>query len=149
MADTGGDKIVFNYDTLNLAVEMSNVEKIVETERIFLLPLGSVQKGFLKGTISHKGGAVAVIDLPLVFGLEGTSQKGPSKVVVVRDSDIVLGLKIGNIEPTFIWKDKLDEAIYTEVDDRYTSAIIELEGRTIKMVDWKALYEEAAQTMAS
>ena len=149
MADTGGDKIVFNYDTLSIAVEMSNVEKIVETDRIFLLPLGTAQKGFLKGTISHKGGAVAVIDLPSVFGLEGSAHKGPSKVVVVRDSDIVMGLNIGNIEPTFVWKDKLDEAIYTEVKDRYTSAIIELEGRTIKMVDWKALYEEAAQAMAS
>jgi purine-binding chemotaxis protein CheW len=145
------DKLVFDLDGRQIALDLASVDSVVEVQRVFFMP---GQRGPVKGMISKRGEAVTVVDLRRVFGLVET-RKDKNKIVIVRDGGRVLGLSIGGGNCTFLWKEDLKgpepshdlSPELSEQVSRFTSRLIEKDGKPIELLNWVGLYDEATSVL--
>lgn len=129
-----GDKIIIDFDGSKFALDTSVIAGIIEVEKIPFLP---GQKGFVNGIISLRGEPVTVIDLKKAFKA-GLSEKGPSKIIVVRDKGRLIGFDIGLSEVSFIWDEELKEKELSKGSGDYIAASFNAED-PIQLIDWTAL----------
>lgn len=143
------DLLVTNLGGEWFAIETSAVAGIVEAERIPFLP-GA--KKFIEGIISLRNEPVTVIDLKKAFW-EGPSQDGdgPKKIIIAKDKTRVIGLDIGGAEVTFIWNEGAGKPAEAgqEQGARFTKGIAVSEGRSIRLVDWAAIYDETSRILST
>lgn len=144
----GTDRLVFEVKDRRFCVDTSDVASIVEAANLSFIP---GQAGFIRGVISLRGEPVAVIDAHRLFG--GTAPEArpgvPARVVVVGDGRRTLGLYIGTTKPYFLWAEELAGSDVTSSDERYVDGRIEAGEAPLDIIDWTALFEEAAMALAT
>ena len=124
------------------ALDTTQVDGVMETEKVFFLP---GRTGLVKGIISLRGEPVTVVDLLRVLNREfSLREKGPRKIIVVRENDKTLGLDIGPSDVSFLWEKKETGEAQSEVE--YIPAMSE---DTVEALDWTALWAEASRVLSS
>jgi hypothetical protein len=126
--ENGGGKLVFDLDGRRLAVDMGAVDSVVEVPRVFFIP---GQSDPVKGIISRRGDAVAVVDMRKVLGLPPSPQQR-NKIIILREGFRALGLYIGGGGVSFMWREGEGE---TEAPEG------------VETLDWLGLYDEAASKL--
>ena len=161
--NAGGDTLVFEVNGVRFGLDTAMVASIVESEKISFIP---GQSAFVKGVISLRGEPVAVIDSARLFpgkgegeaggergdGADGGGENGPAgcgKVIVASDGARALGFFIGSSKPSFFWEEETSEFPVSECPDRYIKTRIEAGRYPIHIVDWPALFDEAARVLAT
>jgi hypothetical protein len=161
-----GDKLIFELARRRFALHTDEVDKVVEVERLSYLP---GQNGIVSGVISLVGEPVTVVDVSKVFSLAPPATGGLKKVVVVRRGNMTLGLDIGPAPVTFAWEEDLEKGGEEsggqggkggnggEVSDAaqktwsgpYVSGTVPGGEETVEIIDWPALFKEAARILSS
>lgn len=140
-----GDKLVIELGGTNLGLDTKAVAGIVELEKVPVVP---GQSGFIAGIISFRNEPVTVIDVRKAFGAPAEAG-GQHKVVVVKDKNRLLGLDAGPSVISFLWEEEIKALSPRENGGKYTKETIELEGRSVGMIDCAALFEEASRILST
>ncbi|GMR04158.1 MAG: hypothetical protein BMS9Abin23_0047 [Thermodesulfobacteriota bacterium] len=133
------DKLVFKLGGKSFGIETAAVAGIVEVNKVFFLPGGS---GIVKGIISLRGNPVTVIDCG-VLGAEADKTEGaetPRKIIVVRESERILGIDIGSAEVSFLWRARPGE--------KNASSTGEVDEKNIKDVNCAELFNRAEKVLS-
>ncbi len=126
------DRLVFNFEGKLFGFKTEYVYKVVEVEQIFFMPGSS---DILSGIISLSGEPVAVVDARKAVGakpLDPAAEPGTHRIVVVRDSEQMLGYDLGHTEVSFIWEDDLDT---------------ELGSEGMEIIDWTVDYDKTVDIL--
>jgi len=137
------DKLVLGIAGLKLAIDTTEVAGIVSVEHQTYLPH---QSGFVSGVISLRGEPVTVIDVRKAFKLQDGGGHG-HMIVVVRDSKRTLGLDAGGAETTFLWAEELKKSVVVSEGAAFTKGTITLDRDSYVIIDWRALFDEAARLL--
>lgn len=144
----GGDRLLFEVQDRRFCLDTADVASIVEASNISFIP---GQAGFVRGVISLRGEPVAVIDAHRLFG--GTAPEArpgvPARVIVVGDGRRALGLYIGTTKPYFLWAEEISGYDVSGTEERYVNGRIEAGDDPIEIIDWPALFEDAARALAT
>ncbi|MDO8426320.1 MAG: chemotaxis protein CheW [Deltaproteobacteria bacterium] len=141
-----GDRLVIELKGLNLGLGTKAVAGIVETEKIPFMP---GQSGFIAGIISFRNEPVTVIDIPKAFGAAAGAEGGPHKVVVVKEKNRHLGLDAGSSAVSFLWEEEIKGLSPAQGGGKYIKEFIDVNGRSIGMIDSAALFEEAVRILST
>lgn len=147
-----GDKIVIELDGVKLALDTAVIDGIVEVERIPFLP---GQSGIVNGIISLRNEPVTVIDIRRVFSgppaPEKTVEGGPHKIIVVRGKNRLIGFDIGGAPVSFLWEEELKGRVALRHGEYpgYVSGKIDEGENPIRIIDWAALFNEAARLLSA
>ena len=121
------DRLVFNLEDRTFGFHTECVDKVVEMDQVFFMPGSS---GILSGIISLSGEPVAVVDARKAVGvkpLEPAAGPDTHRIVVVRDSERMLGYDLGPTEVSFLLED--------DTADETSSGGIEI-------IDWTVDYDK-------
>lgn len=140
-----GDKLIFELGSGRFAVPTKGVAGIVELERLPFLP---GRGGFVTGVISFRNEPVAVVDVRSAMGDFTGSPPLTHKVVVAFDKGRYLGLDIGDSPVSFVWNDEIAGKTAPE-RGLYTEGRIRAEGGDIDIIDFNALFNEAARMLST
>ncbi len=140
-----GDRLIIELGVTNLGLDTKAVAGIVELEKVPLMP---GQSGFIAGIISFRNEPVTVIDVRKAFGAP-VQAGGQHKVVVVREKNRLLGLDAGPSVISFLWEEEIKALSPARGDGGYTKETIELEGRSVGMIDCAALFEDASRILST
>lgn len=140
------DRLVFNLDDRLFGFDTKSVDKVVEMERVFFLPGSS---GILSGIISLSGEPVTVVDARRAVGVKPLAPTPPEaaeavahRIIVLRDSERLLGYDVGPTEVSFLWE--LDPAEKARPDGDEEEASCEPpEARNVELIDWTVDYDKA------
>lgn len=139
--DSAGDIIIFELNKNKLALELSDVDKIIEVDKVFLMPGAKKANDNIRGVISNKGEVVVIINLATIFNPEAVNTY-PEKIIILKERvkgvTKVLGLSIGAAVISFFWKNEI-----TGDHDATNS------DASFKMLNWKSLYDRTVQALAS
>ncbi len=142
-----GDKLVIELGAARYALDTALVAGIVAAESVPFLP---GQSGLVRGIISLRNEPVTVIDLRKVFAPDDPSaETAPGKVIVVRDKNRLIGLAIGSASVSFMWDDELKKQASRGEAGRFTTAVIGPENDPVWIIDWHALFTEAARILST
>jgi hypothetical protein len=139
------DRLIFNLDDRLFGFDTKSVDKVVEMERVFFLPGSS---GILSGIISLSGEPVTVVDARRAVGVKPLDPAPPEaagavahRIIVLRDSDRLLGYDVGPTEVSFLWE--LDPAGKARPDGGEEEASPETpEARDVELIDWTVDYDK-------
>lgn len=134
-----GDKFVFELNGKRLALDLTEVDGVVDADRVFIVP---GQKDPVKGIITRRGEEVAVVDMRKVLGLAGSKEE-TKRVVILRGGKRTLGLYIGGGKVSLRWKEK---PASTEPND--DGPVTEKEIEHIEPFDWTALFDEVTSILS-
>lgn len=120
----------------DFALPLKDVSHILEVDKINILPKA---KSPAIGIISTRGEAVVVVDVETITQTKDANQantyhhrdKCSGKIIILKDNKLRLGLYIGSIAPSFLYKD----------DDGTTSSVEEPRKESLE-IDWKKLYRD-------
>lgn len=142
------DKLIIALDGLELALHTTDIAGIVEPQAVACLPYGS---GFATGVISMRGEPIVVVDLRRAFNLAplGRGEAAGRRVVVVKTRGLSLGLDVGTASLGFIWAQETLSCNTAQEKLGFTSAILELSGRRVRVIDCAALFDETAKILAT
>jgi chemotaxis signal transduction protein len=133
------DRLVFDIDDKLFGFNTNEVDKVVEVEKVFFLPGRS---GIISGIISLSGEPVTVVDARRAVGAKPAprdrTEGDTHRVIVVRDSERLLGYDIGPTEVTFLW----DEATGIETPVKTDTA-----EKAVELINWFAHYDEAVDIL--
>lgn len=141
-----GDKLVIELDGARFALDTAIIAGIVEVRSIPFLP---GQTGFVNGIISLRNEPVTVVDIRRVFGVEKKAGGSPHKVVVVREKNRLLGFDIGSADISFLWEEELKDRAAGKGSSNFTSAKLDPESNPVELIDWSALFTEAARILST
>lgn len=118
---TSEDIVIFKAGNENFSISMKDVSHILEAVAINIIPRA---KSPVMGIISTRGKAVVVVDMtPLTVSQNKLGkERYTGKIIVLRDNKVRLGLYIGDIAPSFLYKDN-------EITEE------------VSKIDWKKLYK--------
>ncbi|OGQ59625.1 MAG: hypothetical protein A3J24_05715 [Deltaproteobacteria bacterium RIFCSPLOWO2_02_FULL_53_8] len=137
------DKLVIGLNGLKLAINTAEVAGIVSVTHPTYLPH---QSGFVSGVISLRGEPVTVVDVRKAFNLQ-TVSGARHIVVVVTDSKRTLGLDTGEAETSFLWTEELKQCVIKNDGGRFTNGTITLDAADYIIVNWHAMFDEAARLL--
>ncbi|MBI5562154.1 MAG: chemotaxis protein CheW [Deltaproteobacteria bacterium] len=143
------DKLAIGLCGLKLALDTAEVAGIVSVRHAAYMPH---QSGFVSGVISLRGEPVAVVDVSRAFDCpqEDAPDKAPSrKVIVVKDASRTLGLDVGAADVYFLWTEELKKSVPGESRAGFAKGTIELDRDRYIIIDWRALFDEAARVLAT
>lgn len=120
------DVLAFEVDGRLMGFDTAFIECVVEAARVFFMP-GS--RGLVKGVISLRNEPVAVVDAFRTSPEE--AGKGPSRIVIVRDRERVLGFDIGSTK------------VYC------LPGGVDPTGRKAEIFDWTGFFDEARKVLAA
>jgi hypothetical protein len=124
---------------------------------VFFMP---GQTGPVKGIISRRGEEVMVVDMRKVFGLAELREE-KNKIIIVKDRKRILGLYIGGGNCSFLWKEDLKgpekgpeisndpSRELPKQGSKFSSRLIEKDGKPIELLDWIGLYDEATSILST
>ncbi|MCK4738809.1 MAG: chemotaxis protein CheW [Deltaproteobacteria bacterium] len=139
--DSAGDIVIFELNKNKLALELSDVDKIIEVDKIFLMPGAAKASDKIRGVISNKGEAVVIVNLATIFNPEAVNVS-PEKIIILKERvkgvTKVLGLSIGEAVISFFWKNEITGGHNGTAQDA-----------SFKMLNWKSLYDRTVQALAS
>ncbi len=146
------DRLVFNLDDRLFGFDTESVDKVVEMDRIFFLPGSS---GILSGIISLSGEPVTVVDArkavgvePLDPGRRDPGEPNVHRVVVVRDSERLLGYDLGPTEVRFLWEDDpVKEARPEGSEEEPPETPEETEVQYVELIDWTVDYDKTVDIL--
>lgn len=142
-----GDKLVIELGSARYALETAEVAGIVAAESVPFLP---GQGGLVRGIISLRNEPVTVIDLFKVFAPEDPgSIGGTGKVIVVKDRNRLIGLAIGSSPISFLWDEGLEKTAPRGQGGRFTAGVVGPENDPVWLIDWHALFSEAARILST
>ena len=139
------DKLVLGLAGLKLAIETTEVAGIVSVEHPTYLPH---QSGFVGGLISLRGEPVTVVDLRKAFSLQDDAGAG-HMIIVVRDSKRTLGLDARGAETSFLWAEEVKKSVFASDGGAFTKGTLTLDNDNYIIVDWRALFDEAARLLVT
>ncbi len=148
-----GDKLVFNLDDRLFGFDTESVDKVVEMDRVFFLPGSS---GILSGIISLSGEPITVVDArkavgvkPLDPGRQAATGSGVHRIVVVKDSERLLGYDLGPTEVSFLWELDPTKEPRTEGggEEGSREAPEETEARDVELIDWTVDYDKTVDIL--
>ncbi len=124
------DALAFEVNGRLVGFDTASIECVVEAARVFFMP-GS--GGLVKGVISLRNEPVAVVDAfrALARGAVPGRGPGPSRVVIVRDRERILGFDIGSTKA------------------RCLPGGVDPSGRKAEMIDWAVFFDEASRVLAA
>lgn len=138
------DKLLINIEGRFFALELSEIARIVTTERVFLMPQAAPP---VEGVIADRGEPLVVLNLKTLFGNSGKAA-GPYAIIITRDGKRVLGLYGGAERLNFLWKKDQENGVFKPAKERFTKGVIELSGSEVSIVDCGALYNEASNILS-
>ncbi|MBI5235913.1 MAG: chemotaxis protein CheW [Deltaproteobacteria bacterium] len=142
------DKLTIALGGLELALYTTDIAGILEPRRIPRLPYGS---GLATGVIGMRGAPIVVIDLRRAFNLPplGRDLAAYRRVVVVKTRGQQIGLDIGTAGLGFIWAEEALNGNTAEDKSAFTSSILEMNGRRVRVIDCAALFDETARILST
>ncbi len=141
-----GDKLIFEVRGRRFGIDTSEVAGILEADKATQIP---GQSGFVRGALSLRGEPVTIIDASMVFAGERVERTPRDKVIVVTDSERMLGIDIGPSKPNFMWAEELSGYAVSDSGDPRIKNVIEAGERPISILDCTALFEEATTLLAT
>ncbi len=134
------DRLVFNLDGKLFGFNTPEVDKVVEVDHVFFLPGRS---GIISGIISLSGEPVTVVDARRAVGAKPVpppdrTESVTHRVIIVRDSDRLLGYDIGTTEVTFLWDEGSGMATPVKTDTAE---------KAVLLINWGAHFDEAANIL--
>ena len=146
------DRLVFNLDDRLFGFDTESVDKIVEMDRVFFLPGSS---GILSGIISLSGEPVTVVDARKAVGIEpldpdrlGPAESNVHRIIVVRDSERLLGYDLGPTEVRFLWEDDPAKKARTEGgEEEPPETPEETEAQYVELIDWTVDYDKTVDIL--
>lgn len=150
---TDSDKLLMHMDGETFAVDADAVAAVIETERVFMLPVfqtGSSypMRGFIKGVITRFGEAIVVIDMERLFGTPPERNYGPYKVIILKKDALSLGMMVSQ-KLSFLWKEDLAGLEFKPLSENYIQGMLDPSGKKIRLVDWQKILEETQKTISS
>lgn len=127
--------VVFKIESEEYATAISQVERILEFEKITRIP---DSPDFLKGVINYQGRIIPVIDLKRKFNLPGTNIKDNSKIIIAKHRDGDIGLIIDDVSQVMDISDGMlspPPDIISGILGEYIIGIIKLEKRIVIYLD--------------
>ena len=124
------DVLAFEVNGRLMGFDTAAIECVVEAARVFFMP-GS--GGLVKGVISLRNEPVTVVDAFRTSPREAGSgrEKGPSRIVIVRDRERILGFDIGSTK------------VYCLLGG------VDPMGRKAELFNWAAFFDEARKVLAA
>ena len=121
------DIVIFKAGNENFSIAMKDVSHILEAVAINIIPRAISP---IMGIISTRGKAVVVVDMtPLTVSQNKLGKaRATGKIIILRDGKVRLGLYIGDIAPSFLYKDN-------EITEE------------VSKIDWKELYKKVETTL--
>lgn len=142
-----GDKLVIELGAARYALDTALVAGIVAAESVPFLP---GQGDLVRGIISLRNEPVTVVDLRKVFAPDGPGDEhGAGKVIVVGDKNRLIGLAIGSSTVSFMWDEELKKSASRGEAGRFTAGVIGPENDPVWIIDWRALFAEAARILST
>ncbi len=124
------DVLAFEVNGRLMGFDTASIECVVEAARVFFMP-GS--GGLVKGVISLRNEPVTVVDAfrasPGEAGFD--REKGPSRVIIVKDRERVLGFDMGSTK------------VYCLLGG------VDTMGRKAVLFNWAAFFDEARLVLAT
>lgn len=134
------DKLVFSLAGEYIGLDVPSIKGIVDVDEFFYVPMSPP---IIKGVINQQGEIIPVIEPALMLGLE-VKNEAPFRIVIIKHGDVTLGLSIGVSGMYFLRKEETaDENLKPINNGGYFKAIIETGDRKIKLLDLKAVVENA------
>ncbi len=145
------DRLIFNLDDKLFGFNTTEVDKVVETDHIFFLPGRS---GIISGIISLSGEPVTVVDARRAVGAKPVpptdrAEGSTHRVIVVRDSDRLLGYDIGPTEVTFLWGEGSVKDPHPEGTGIEAPVKTDTTEKAVVLINWAAHFEEASRILSS
>ncbi len=145
------DRLVFNLDDKLFGFNTPEVDKVVEVDKIFFLPGRS---GIISGIISLSGEPVTVVDARRAVGAKpipapDRAEDNTHRVIVVRDSDRLLGYDIGPTEVTFLWDEEPVKDPHPEGTGIETPVKTDTTEKAVVLINWAAHFDEASMILSS
>lgn len=159
-----GDKLLIYSDNEIFAVEANIVVEVLETEQFFMLPVIASpsphsNREFIKGTMTHRGEVIVVIDLSLLFNSPPSQigqrddntieDGGPCKVAITRKDASSLGIYIGKRKLSFLWKEELSNLELKPSNEDYTLGLIDPSGKKIRLIDWQKILTKTQEVLSN
>lgn len=123
--------VVFRIETEEYATGISQVERILEFQKITRIPDAP---DYLKGVINCLGRIVPVIDLKKRFGLPDTSIREESKIIIAKQDQGDIGLIVDSVTEVIDMKDEMLSAppdIIEGIVKKYIKGLIKIDDRII------------------
>ncbi len=145
------DRLVFNLDDKLFGFNTPEVDKVVEVDKVFFLPGRS---GIISGIISLSGEPVTVVDARRAVGAKPApptdrAEGNTHRVIVVRDSDRLLGYDIGPTEVTFLWGEEPVKSPRPEGTGIETPVKTDTAEKDVVLINWAAHFDEASRILSS
>lgn len=149
---TDGDKLLMHIDGETFAVDADSVAAVIETERIFMLPLfqsasSCPMRGFIKGVITRFGDTIVVIDMRRLFGILSDLNYGHYKVIVLKKDALSLGMLVSQ-KISFLWKEDIAGLEFKPLMEDYIYGMLDPSGKKIRLVDWQKIFEETRKAIS-
>ncbi len=143
------DRLVFNLDGKLFGFNTPEVDKVVEVDHVFFLPGRS---GIISGIISLSGEPVTVVDARRAVGAKPVpppdrTEGATHRVIVVRDSDRLLGYDVGTTEVTFLWGEEPVKGSHPEGTGIETPVKADTGEKAVVLIDWGAHFDEAVNIL--
>lgn len=118
--------IVFSNNNQNFAMEISNVNRIIEYDTPIGIPESSK---FLLGVIKYRGSILPIIDLTMKLYNKSITYDLDSKIIIIQWKGKQVGLLVEDILGIYKFEDNQyeDSNIDTEVSQEYIKGFIKVE----------------------
>lgn len=116
--------LIFRLGEQCFAADIKEVERILNYEEPTRLP---DSEDYLEGVINYQEGVLPVINLGKKFGIEDNASKEKASIIVARDGDTTLGIKVDSVnEVVTMNPNQLEDTpgISSSISKRYIRGII-------------------------
>ena len=127
--------VIFKIEDEEFATSISQVERILEFEKITKIPDAPQ---YLMGLINYQGRIIPIIDLRKRFNLSGTGIANETKIIIAKQGEGDIGLIVDAVsEVADISEDIISSPpeIISGIIKKYIKAIIKIDSRIIIYLD--------------
>lgn len=134
--------LIFSLNGEHYATDIMDVERILGYETPTTLPEVPY---FMEGVINYEQSILPIINLSKKFSFSNTEKTSESKIVVIKEREVKLGIVVDNVYEVRDVRMELVEkpkAIATNISNRYIKGLIRLQDKIIILLDLVKLLSE-------
>jgi chemotaxis signal transduction protein len=149
------DKIIINHGELRIALELQVVRKILEVERVNMVPTRNLKSEIRPGVITDKGSAIAVVTLDSLLSEDSNAPTDNSAtVLILSEGERTLGLGLSKDltgrDITVLRGDAFtitNPATIEGAFSRYSNGSFLQDNQSIELLNWRLLYDDTKNTI--
>ncbi|MCK5237020.1 MAG: chemotaxis protein CheW [Deltaproteobacteria bacterium] len=138
------DLLTFKVGDFNFGLNLCDIDAVIETDKIYLIPAIEDTEHEICGTVSFKNQAVAVADTAKIFKITTVATKEKiQRIAILAVGNRCLGLKLGSSVPTFFRSGESGES--SSDDELFIKSSFHFSNKLIKIIDWRAIFDSSIQ----